>query len=234
MSPEEWEELNARLRDAEEKLRAFQAAAANPPATVRPGNEFLATLAHELRDPLAPIRNAVEIMRLTGPKDAALSTALDLISRQVDQLSRRVDGLIDMSQKHQSRISLGKKPAGVNETPRRIVVIDDNQDTAQSLAMVLRLHGHDVETAFDGASGLALALESAPDCVLVDIGLPGLDGYEVAKRLRSHDRDRRTLLIALTGYGQEEDHSRSRQAGFDHHLVKPVAQNVLEDLLRER
>ncbi|MGZ5138187.1 MAG: response regulator, partial [Burkholderiales bacterium] len=71
-------------------------------------------------------------------------------------------------------------------------------------------------------------------CVLVDIGLPGMDGYEVAKRLRSRDGNGRTLLIALTGYGQQEDRARSRQAGFDHHLVKPVAQNVLEDVLRAR
>jgi CheY-like chemotaxis protein/two-component sensor histidine kinase len=119
-------------------------------------------------------------------------------------------------------------------TSRRIVLIDDNQDAAESLAMLLRLKGHDVQIAYDGASGLELALESDPDCVLVDIGLPGMDGYEVAKRLRSRERGARPLLIALTGYGQQEDRARSRQAGFDHHLVKPVAQNVLEDVLRER
>ena len=394
VSVDEWEALNARLGRAEEELSALQGTL-DPLQRQPPQDEFLGMLAHELRNPLAPIRNAVEIMRLIGQKDAALRTAVDLISRQVDQLSRVVDDLLDMSQLNQGKVSLTTKPVGVNmllwdavdtvqpilderkhrlnvlplaesatvegdaarlvqvignlldnaakytepggeitlgaaiegdlvaisvadtgvgiaadllphvfelfaqarrtggrvqaglglglsvvrnlvamhggtiearseglkrgaefivrlplhtgaaqvevpvrsdagrDMPRRIVVIDDNQDAAESLAMLLRLKGHDVEIAFDGVSGVELALGSTPDCVLVDIGLPGIDGYEVAKRLRAHDRNGRTLLIALTGYGQAEDRTRSRQAGFDHHLVKPVAQNVLEDILRQ-
>ena len=79
---------------------------------------------------------------------------------------------------------------------------------------------------------MSVALETHPDCVLVDIGLPGIDGYEVAKRLRLHRRDDDLLLVALTGYGQSEDKIRSEEAGFDHHLVKPVAHELLEDILR--
>ncbi|MDB5921436.1 MAG: chemotaxis protein methyltransferase CheR [Betaproteobacteria bacterium] len=393
---EDWEDLNTRLREAEERLGALQASGAGPLRGQGRDHRFLAMLAHELRNPLAPIRSAVEIMRLIGQKDTALRTALELISRQVDQLSRVVDDLLDMSQISQGKISLEKKRVDVNallwgavevaqpliderkhrlnvlplsqpasvegdegrlvqivsnlldnaakytdpggeialsakvEDPfvtisvsdtgvgiaadllphvfdlfrqaeqavergqaglgmglsvvrnlvsmhggtiearsrgikrgsefvvslplldasaqppvpirrdsgrqmaRRIVVIDDNHDAAESLAMLLRLKGHDVQIAYDGPSGLALALEGTPDCVLVDIGLPGMDGYEVAKRLRSRDKNGGTLLIALTGYGQQEDRARSRKAGFDHHLVKPVAQNVLEDVLRAR
>jgi CheY-like chemotaxis protein len=396
VSVEEWESLNTRLREAEERLLALQATNAPPLRAQGRDDRFLAMLAHELRNPLAPIRSAVEIMRLIGQKDTALRTALELISRQVDHLSRVVDDLLDMSQISQGKISLEKKPVDVNallwgavevvqplmderkhrlnvlplshstsvegdagrlvqivsnlldnaakytdpggeitlsanvedsfvtisvsdtgvgiaadllpdvfelfrqaehavergqaglgiglsvvrnlvsmhggtiearsggarhgsefivrlpllehsaqpharirqdagrQMARRIVVIDDNQDAAESLAMLLRLKGHDVQIAYDGPSGLALALDGAPDCVLVDIGLPGMDGYEVAKRLRSRDGNGRTLLIALTGYGQQEDRARSQQAGFDHHLVKPVAQNVLEDVLRAR
>jgi CheY-like chemotaxis protein len=396
ISVEEWESLNTRLREAEERLLALQATNAPPLRAQGRDDRFLAMLAHELRNPLAPIRSAVEIMRLIGQKDTALRTALELISRQVDHLSRVVDDLLDMSQISQGKISLEKKPVDVNallwgavevvqplmderkhrlnvlplshstsvegdagrlvqivsnlldnaakytdpggeitlsanvedsfvtisvsdtgvgiaadllpdvfelfrqaehavergqaglgiglsvvrnlvsmhggtiearsggarhgsefivrlpllehsaqpharirqdagrQMARRIVVIDDNQDAAESLAMLLRLKGHDVQIAYDGPSGLALALDGAPDCVLVDIGLPGMDGYEVAKRLRSRDGNGRTLLIALTGYGQQEDRARSQQAGFDHHLVKPVAQNVLEDVLRAR
>jgi CheY-like chemotaxis protein/nitrogen-specific signal transduction histidine kinase len=392
---QEWDALNARLRETEERLRALQGEL-DPLHADRPNNEFLAMLAHEFRNPLAPIRTAVEIMRLIGQKDAALSTARDLISRQVDHLSRLVDDLLDMSQIKQGKVRLSMKAVDVNavlwgavelvqpltderkhrlrvlplaqpatingdfgrlvqivsnlldnaakytdpggeialsatienghvvisiadtgigidsellphvfdlfsdaqrsvqrgqaglglglsvvrslvemhdgtvearsdgvrhgseftirlpllehhgtvtaevgrnpgrEMPRRILVIDDNQDGAESLAMLLRLKGHDVQIAYDGPSGVALALKSAPDCVLVDIGLPGMDGYEVAKRLRSGDQSGRALLIALTGYGQDEHRARSRQAGFDHHLVKPVAQSVLEDLLRQR
>jgi CheY-like chemotaxis protein len=396
VSVEEWESLNTRLREAEERLLALQATNAPPLRAQGRDDRFVAMLAHELRNPLAPIRSAVEIMRLIGQKDTALRTALELISRQVDHLSRVVDDLLDMSQISQGKISLEKKPVDVNallwgavevvqplmderkhrlnvlplshstsvegdagrlvqivsnlldnaakytdpggeitlsanvedsfvtisvsdtgvgiaadllpdvfelfrqaehavergqaglgiglsvvrnlvsmhggtiearsggarhgsefivrlpllehsaqpharirqdagrQMARRIVVIDDNQDAAESLAMLLRLKGHDVQIAYDGPSGLALALDGAPDCVLVDIGLPGMDGYEVAKRLRSRDGNGRTLLIALTGYGQQEDRARSQQAGFDHHLVKPVAQNVLEDVLRAR
>jgi len=390
---EEWDALQRRLSDAEERLKAAQDDGAQQ--RDHRDDEFLGMLAHELRNPLAPIRNAVEIMRLIGQKDTALRTALQLISRQVDHLSRVVDDLLDMSEIGQGKIVLEKKRVDVNaivwgavevvqpliderkhrlnvlplaraafvegdparlvqivsnlldnaakysepggeitlgatvdtnsvticvsdtgvgiapellphvfdlfsdaqravergqaglglglsvvrnlvelhggtiearsagfrrgsefvmtfplaedpaqaqapirrepgrDTPRRIVVIDDNQDAAESLAMLLRLKGHDVEIAYDGSTGVELALSSAPDCVLVDIGLPGIDGYEVAKRLRSHDRDHRMMLIALTGYGQQEDRERSRIAGFDHHLVKPVAQNVLEGVLRE-
>lgn len=356
-------------------------------------------LAHEFRNPLAPIRSAVEIMRVIGQKDHALEKAREVIARQVDHLSRLVDQLLDVSRMAQGTMTLEKVPVDVNavlwraveevqpliderghalkvaplatpvsveadferlsqvfvnlldnaarytepggeiallaqkegdgvvvtvkdngsgiaperlpgifdlftraprsageprgslgiglslvrnvvelhggsveassdgakqgseftvrlplpeqralaaravktqpgrETPRRIVVIDDNVDAAESLAMLLRLKGHAVHVAYDGASGVELTKKTAPDCVLVDIGLPGIDGYEVAKRLRAHDPSTQTsgmLLVALTGYGQAEDRLKSEQAGFDHHLVKPVAQSVLEDLLRER
>jgi CheY-like chemotaxis protein len=135
--------------------------------------------------------------------------------------------------KNASRAGQPFRTQAGRETFRRIVLIDDNIDAAESLAMLLRLKGHEVHVAYDGPGGVSLALKASPDCVLIDIGLPGIDGYEVAKRLRLHDRGG-MLLIALTGYGQAEDRMRSEQAGFDHHLVKPVSQEVLEDLLRER
>jgi CheY-like chemotaxis protein len=364
-------------------------------ANDRPNDEFLAMLAHEFRNPLAPIRSAVEIMRVIGQKDHALEKAREVISRQVDHLSRLVDQLLDVSEMTQGTMALEKTPVDVNavlwravekvqplvderghalkvaplatpisvegdferlcqvlvnlldnaaryteeggeitlsaareddavvitvkdngngiapemlpvifdlfmrarrsagepqgglgiglslvrnvvelhggsveaksggatqgaeftvrlplpdqqaraehpvktqagrETPRRIVVIDDNVDAAESLAMLLRLKGHEVHVAYDGPEGVDLTKKTSPDCVLVDIGLPGIDGYEVAKRLRAYDSDG-MLLVALTGYGQAEDRLKSEQAGFDHHLVKPVSQSVLEDLLRER
>lgn len=360
----------------------------------RPADEFLAMLAHEFRNPLAPIRSAVEIMRVIGQQDHALEKAREVISRQVDQLSRLVDQLLDVSDMTKGTMALSKEAVDVNailwravdriqpfvderghrltvaplsvpvsieadperlcqvlvnllenaarytdpggeialtatrdddavvvtvrdngrgiaaerlpdlfdlftgapravdqprgslgvglslvrsivelhggtvearsegaghgaefvvtlplaerqaqaggivdshagrETPRRIVVIDDNVDAAESLAMLLRLTGHEVHIAFDGPSGVELVRRTAPDCVLVDIGLPGIDGYEVAKRLRAHD-DGDMLLVAVTGYGQPADRIKSGQAGFDHHVVKPVSQSVLERLLRE-
>jgi CheY-like chemotaxis protein len=113
---------------------------------------------------------------------------------------------------------------------RRILVVDDNRDAAESLAVMLRLMGHGVETAHSGPAALALAPALAPDVVLLDIGLPGMDGYEVARRLRAAGEPQ-PVLIAVTGYGQEEDRRRSREAGCDHHLVKPVDHEDLERVI---
>ena len=106
---------------------------------------------------------------------------------------------------------------------RRILVVDDNVDAAKSLARLLtRLYGQEVRVAHDGPAALAAAGEFRPEVVLLDIGLPGMDGYEVARRLRERPEFEETLLVALTGWGQEADRERSRAAGFDHHLVKPA------------
>jgi PAS domain S-box-containing protein len=114
---------------------------------------------------------------------------------------------------------------------QRILIIDDNHDAADSMATLLRLWGHQTWSAHDGYAALALASEHAPQIVLLDIGLPGMDGYEVAHKLRELDGTQRSVLVAVTGYGQAEDRLRSREAGFDHHLVKPVDIDALRRLL---
>ncbi|HEX3527523.1 MAG TPA: chemotaxis protein CheB [Thermoanaerobaculia bacterium] len=125
----------------------------------------------------------------------------------------------------------GRKHSADGSSPRRILVVDDNVDTAQSMALLLRLKGHRVEVAHDGPAALETARSFEPEVVLLDIGLPGLDGYEVAKRLREETRLSKALLVALTGYGQEEDRRRARHAGFDHHFTKPVDPAVLYQLI---
>jgi signal transduction histidine kinase/DNA-binding response OmpR family regulator len=355
-------------------------------------NEFLAMLAHELRNPLAPIRNAVELLRRLGPEDADLHWANDVISRQVEQLVRLVDDLLDISRitegkiqlrkepinlaaavtravetsrplidarKHELIVSLPPKPLRVNadsvriaqvlsnllnnaakyteeggkielevtrvddealvrvrdngvgisaemlsrvfdlftqadrsldrsqgglgvgltlarrlvemhggnvqafsegtnrgcelvirlpalaETcpsavdenrfhsgpkdhhPRRILIVDDHPDVTRSLARLLRLSGHEVRTSLDGPTALEELASFRPEIVLLDIGLPGMDGYEVAQSIRKQPDSGSLVLIALTGYGQDEDRRRSREAGFDHHLVKPVDPDAL-------
>jgi CheY-like chemotaxis protein len=114
------------------------------------------------------------------------------------------------------------EPADSAATMKRVVVVDDNQDAAESLAMLLGMSGHEVRVAFDGPAGLALAQEYA---------LPGMDGYEVARRVRAQEQGRRALLIAATGYGQSEDRACSSSAGFDHHFVKPLALDALINLI---
>jgi nitrogen-specific signal transduction histidine kinase/ActR/RegA family two-component response regulator len=111
----------------------------------------------------------------------------------------------------------------------RAVVVDDAKDLRELVSDLLRMHGHDVEVYEDGAAALAAMTQRAPDVALIDIGLPGMDGYEVARRLRAQFPDRRTRLVAMTGYGQHRDRDAALEAGFDAHLVKPAS---LTDILR--
>lgn len=111
--------------------------------------------------------------------------------------------------------------------PRRVLVVDDNVDAAESTAMLLRFLGHIVEVAYDGETALSRIGDFQPEIVLLDIGLPGMSGYEVAKKLRANPVYEGLVLAAVTGYGQEEDVRRSRDAGFDHHLTKPLATTAL-------
>jgi signal transduction histidine kinase/CheY-like chemotaxis protein len=114
---------------------------------------------------------------------------------------------------------------------RRILLVDDNEDAAESLGKLLRLHGHDVWLAHDGPSALKTAALLHPQIVILDIGLPDIDGYEVARRLREDLQLTDVLLVALTGYGRDEDRHRSREAGFHVHLIKPVDLDALHEVL---
>jgi PAS domain S-box-containing protein len=379
-------------RQAEEALREAD----------RRKDEFLAMLAHELRNPLAPIRNAAQIMKLLGPAEPRLQWARDVIDRQVDHLTRLVDDLLDVSRitrgkvtlqretldlsavitravetsrplidarRHRLTVSLPSEPVrlegdltrlvqvvsnllnnaakytdegglievearretsangageeavvrvrdtgmglpadllphvfdlftqadrsldrsqgglgigltlvrqlvemhggrvearsdgpgrgsefevrlpalapaapagspasgpdGGDAAPRgvKILVVEDNIDSAESLALLLEFEGHEVRMVHDGPAALAAARDFRPAVILCDIGLPGMNGYEVAERLRAEPEFKDTRLIALTGYGQEEDRRRALAAGFDHHLTKPVEPDALAALL---
>ncbi|HET6630359.1 MAG TPA: ATP-binding protein [Woeseiaceae bacterium] len=115
--------------------------------------------------------------------------------------------------------------------PRRVLVVDDNRDSADSLAMLLAHGGHDARTAYDGVEAVEVAAEFEPEVILLDIGMPKLNGYDVARRIREQTWGKGIFLVALTGWGQTDDRSRSRAAGFDEHLVKPVEHKVLAKLL---
>ncbi|MBK7973908.1 MAG: PAS domain S-box protein [Deltaproteobacteria bacterium] len=358
-------------------------------------DEFLAVLAHELRNPLAPIRNATQVLRAKAPPIPELLWARDVIDRQVSQLTRLVDDLLDVSRIAQGKLELRKQrvalstvvndaveavrplvakwghqltvdipsetvlvegdasrlaqvllnlldnaakytdqggsirlsakregdevvirvadngigippdmlrrifemfmqvdrslertreglgigltlverlvalhggtisansagpgtgtefvvrlPAigadaagaavdrelGDTPVPRgglRVLVVDDNQDSADSLAMLLRLGNHEVRTANDGAAALGADASFLPDVLVLDIGLPKLNGYEVARRIRAQ-RGRRPVLVAMTGWGQQEDRRRSSDAGFDHHMTKPIDFHALKAIL---
>jgi PAS domain S-box-containing protein len=360
----------------------------------RQTTEFLAMLAHELRSPLAPIRNVVEILRAREVDDPTVTWARDLIDRQVSHLSRLVDDLLDMSRITSGKISINREPldlgalvasavdaarplleerhhqlsltlldehlrvegdatrlsqvvlnlvnnaakytpngghvwvtvarekgqavlrvrddgigmapellprvfdlfvqgeraldrsegglgigltlvrnlvdihggtveaysagpgrgsefvvrlptllpptadaastrrrgAPFRNRPRSVLVVDDNADSAETMATLLQIWGHDVRIAGDGPAALALATDQRPDVVLLDIGLPGMTGYEVAERLRQLPDMADAVLVAMTGYGQEDDRQKSREAGFTLHLVKPIQPDTLHSL----
>jgi CheY-like chemotaxis protein len=122
-------------------------------------------------------------------------------------------------------------PAGPTARAGRVLVVDDNVDSAETLTTLLKMSGHDVRTAYTGPTALDVAVAFLPDVVLLDIGLPGLNGYEVARRLRQHPPLKGVRLVAMTGYGDEADLQLAREAGFDRHLLKPVDFPEVEGLL---
>jgi len=113
----------------------------------------------------------------------------------------------------------------------RVLVVDDNTDVAETIAVLLSHWGHDVKSAADGPTAVEIAAAQHPDVVLLDIGLPGMSGYEVAEQIRANPALSDTVLVAMTGYGQAEDKKRSRQAGITHHLVKPVEPSLIQKVL---
>jgi CheY-like chemotaxis protein len=126
------------------------------------------------------------------------------------------------------------EPAARAPSPRRrrrVLIVDDNHDSADTLAALLDAWGHEVRTFYDGPSAIVGAAEFLPNLVLLDIGLPEMNGYETARELRRSSAGRAMTLVAFTGYGQDEDRRRVREAGFDHHLVKPLDPAVLEKIL---
>jgi CheY-like chemotaxis protein len=129
------------------------------------------------------------------------------------------------------KVGAGGETSTRRSAGRRILVVDDSRDSADSLAMLLRLMGNETRTANDGLEAVDAAAAFDPDVVLLDIGLPKLNGHEVCKRIRKQMGGETIVLIALTGWGQEEDRRRSKEAGFNFHLVKPIDPAALQKLL---
>jgi CheY-like chemotaxis protein len=114
---------------------------------------------------------------------------------------------------------------------RRVLVVDDNADSAESLALLLRVEGHLVETAYDGRAAVELAERFQPDAILLDLGMPGMNGYDVCEEIRSQPWGRSILMVAQTGWGQAQDRARTFEAGFDAHLTKPIDPEVVQEML---
>ena len=185
-----------------------------------------------------------QVDRVVGQDQGGLGVGLSLVRRLVEMHGGRVEAFsagpglgcefvitlprLETVPKRPTRVK-----TAVYGPPRRVLVVDDNVDGAESLASLLRLRGHQVHVANDGPEALRSATAFHPEIVVLDIGLPGMDGYEVARRLRDSQEAAPARLVALTGFGQDEDRRLSREAGFDYHLVKPVDPTMLEELLCE-
>ncbi|MGI8979409.1 MAG: response regulator [Pirellulaceae bacterium] len=126
----------------------------------------------------------------------------------------------------------GFKGSVLPSEAQKVLVVDDNRDAAQTMAILLRYLGHDASVAFNGPDALQLASELKPDFVLLDIGMPGMNGYDVAQRLREQPETKDVFIIAVTGFGMPEDRDRSQAAGINLHLLKPINNEQLFEILR--
>jgi CheY-like chemotaxis protein len=200
-----------------------------------PLHSSLAALAHGLRNPLAPIRNAVRVLRHGSLPDEEREWALETIDAQLQEMSRLIDELVDGAAPSPPAIvpmDVANSDGAIEPgAALRILVVDDNRAVATSFERLLRLFGHEVCIAHDGFEALRIAPQLKPDVALVDLGLPRMDGFELARLLRQ-EKDRTGLrLVAVTGWGHESFRIRAREAGFDDHLVKPVDPDALLALI---
>jgi CheY-like chemotaxis protein len=122
-------------------------------------------------------------------------------------------------------------PAPTPTMARRVLVADDNRDGAEIMSLLLQQYGYEVTVAHSGTEALTAAAQVVPEIAILDIGMPGMNGYEVARRIRAEAWGKQMMLIALTGWGQEEDKKKAFEAGFDHHLIKPIDPDALETLM---
>ncbi|HKQ72531.1 MAG TPA: PAS domain-containing protein [Blastocatellia bacterium] len=169
---------------------------------------------------------ARRLVEMHGGKIEAHSAGLGKGSEFVVRLPARTESLADPNRKPVGNLST--QAANVS---RRVLIVDDNKDSAESLAVLLRLDGHEVRLAHDGLTALEEARVFQPDVMFLDINLPGMNGYEVSRRLRLDPELRGITLVAMTGYGQKEDRRRTQEAGFDHHFIKPVDPDMIYELM---
>jgi CheY-like chemotaxis protein len=196
--------------------------------------EFLAVLAHELRNPLSAILSSVELLTLQQEHSVEASKLLRSIEERVYFTTSILDDLLELTRVSEHTVTPPQLSGSKRRTkqPRTILVVDDNEIAAKALGRLLQLRGHNVSIAYTGAEALHEVRQYAPEIILLDIGLPDMDGYEVLRILR-REKTFSSKVIALTGYGQPQDKVRASKAGFYAHLTKPVSAKEIEAAFRK-
>jgi CheY-like chemotaxis protein len=184
----------------------------------------LRRVAHELKNCLAPMRNALRLLARPDADAATAEYARGLIDKQLGLMEQLCDSLVA-----EPAEPAAPAPAPAHAAARRILIVDDNRAWVDSLAVVLRGQGHTVYTAYGGRRAVEIAEDLKPDVVILDIEMPEVSGYEAARQLRRRLSRHRPTLIALTVWSDDMDKALAREAGFDHHLSKPMA---FDDLVR--
>jgi CheY-like chemotaxis protein len=185
----------------------------------------LRKVVHDLKNCLAPLRNALRLLERPDTDAGTAAYARGLIEKQINAMEQLCDSLIAVP----GRAAAPPAGAPVSGPLRRILIVDDNRAWVDSLAVVLRAQGHTVYTAYGGRRAIEIAEDLKPDVVILDIEMPEVSGYEAARQLRRRLSKHRPTLIALTVWSDDMDKALAREAGFDHHLSKPMA---FDDLVR--
>ncbi|HEX6321556.1 MAG TPA: response regulator [Burkholderiales bacterium] len=187
-------------------------------------DQHLRKVAHDLKNCLAPVRNALRLLERPEIDAATGAYARGLIEKQLNAMEQLCDSLVA-----EPAAAAAAPLASASGPARRILIVDDNRAWVDSLAIVLRGQGHTVYTAYGGRRAIEIAEDLKPDVVILDIEMPEVSGYEAARQLRRRLSRHRPTLIALTVWSDDMDKALAREAGFDHHLSKPMA---FDDLVR--
>jgi CheY-like chemotaxis protein len=186
---------------------------------------------HDLRNCLASMRAGASLLQNPGASPEIVGKVASALQSQIREMVSLVDQFVGKRSTHQSHSVPSHTSTGATAS-LNVLVADDNVDAANALALSLRLEGHRVTTAFGGTEALQLAAANPPDAMVLDIGMPTLDGYEVARTVRSQPWGANTRLIAVTGWMSQEDIERAKLAGFQAHLSKPIDMDLLQRLLQ--
>jgi two-component system OmpR family response regulator len=199
------------------------------------GTKPLAKIVHDLRNPLSAFTSALHLLEAQPDRPDLVRQLAGMMMQQLNNLTRTVDALAAHAAGHTTQNAY-QRPNSANETTAlpslQILLVDDNQSATHMMSRLLEKLGQNVQVAGSAAAALLQLASFTPDIVISDIAMPGMSGYELARRIRELSLPKQPYLVAVTGYGQESDREQAHAAGFDKHLTKPIGVDVLEKLLR--